>query len=83
MAELCRLCNSRVGNLLEHYRIDHGIKTPEEYQAELAKVEAAKARQREYGAFIDELNKKQAKGLITGEEWRRLAQRWREEHQMA
>jgi hypothetical protein len=78
--DTCRLCDRQVGNLFEHLRIDHLIKTPEQYQAELTKVEMDKVRQGEYTAFIEELNSRRAKGLISGEEWRQLVEKWRQEH---
>jgi hypothetical protein len=78
--EECKLCGQEVGNLFEHLRIDHLIRSPEDYESELAKVEAVKARQRSFSDFIEALNEKKAKGLITGEDWRRLARDWLREH---
>jgi hypothetical protein len=78
--ENCLLCDREVGNLFEHLRIQHLIKTPEQYQSELAKVDASKALQREQAKFIEELNSKKAKGLISGEEWRQQAEKWRKDH---
>ena len=83
MREVCPLCECEVGSLLEHYRLDHRIRSPEQFKAELARVKAAKVLKAEWAAFADDLNEKQSKGLITGEEWRRLADRWRAEHQTA
>ena len=83
MGEVCPLCDREVGSLLEHYRLDHQIRSPEQFNAEQAKVNAEKALKAEWRAFTDDLNDKQSKGLITGEEWRRLADKWRAEHPAA
>jgi hypothetical protein len=80
VAELCRICEKQVRSLFEHLRIDHQITTVDEYNLELDKAEAVRVRRREYGAFIDELNERKAKGLITGEEWRMLSEKWRKEN---
>lgn len=80
MGEICPICDNEVGGLLEHYRLDHQIKTPEQFKVELAKANAAKALKVEWRTFTNDLNERQSKGLITGDEWRRLADKWRAEH---
>ncbi|MGH9918892.1 MAG: hypothetical protein ACRD6W_08505 [Nitrososphaerales archaeon] len=80
MAETCPLCGESVWSLLEHYSIDHQIKTPEQFEVKLAKVKTIKARQEAKAALVEALNEKQSKGLITGEEWRRQVKNWEKEH---
>ena len=79
MAKVCPFCGKEVGNDLEHFRVAHGIKEPKDYEAKLARVEAKKARTAEFGRFIDDLNARKSKGLITSDEWRRLADAWQKE----
>jgi hypothetical protein len=82
MAKVCPLCDKIVGNEFEHYRLEHGIKDADQFKVELARHQAAISRRDQFGKYIEELNEKRSKGLITAEEWRRLSEEWQNEHRL-
>ncbi len=80
-SKVCLLCGKSSKELLIHLRIDHEIEDAEQYIEALRAVEGDKERMRQFAAYVEELWKKKAAGLVTAEDYRRLTMDWAREHE--
>jgi DNA-directed RNA polymerase subunit N (RpoN/RPB10) len=73
---LCPFCGKQVSDTLYHLRFVHEVEDIEQFMQALDRVGAEEERRREFAAFVEELQVKVRRGLITWEDYRRLRDEW-------
>jgi len=77
----CPFCSKRVDDILKHFVLVHDIESLEHLDRELKILDSTHKRQREFSKFVAGLQEKRKKNLISAEEYRELASKWRRENQ--
>ena len=72
MATVCPFCKKKIANLLQHYRLIHEIESSEQYIQLMLKTEEDQERKDRFAKYVDDLQDKVRRGLITPEDYRRL-----------
>lgn len=72
----CSLCNKQITNFLHHLRIQHKIRSAEEYEIKLEIKNNEKLKQKEFANYVDKLKKMIANKEIIYEQYRELITKW-------
>ncbi len=82
MNKICPLCNKQASDFLLHLRIQHDIKSIEEYEIKLNFNIEKNQKSVEFSAYVDELKKMIANKEITFEQYRELITKWNKQHKV-
>jgi len=72
------LCGKDFTDLLKHLRLSHEIDSIEAYALKVSEVAGMSEKRGRFSNYVQELQARMKKGLITGEDYRRLITEWKD-----
>ena len=78
--EACPFCGRKIGDILQHYVLDHDIKNSDDFINRFEIVKMEEEKRKAFRRYIAELNEKRRKNEITAEEFRESTTKWWRDH---
>ena len=78
--EACPFCGRKIGDILRHYVLDHGIESSDDFIKRFEIVKMEEEKRKVFRSYVEELKEKRRKNEISAEEFRELTTKWLRDH---